>query len=79
MWHGLASAVFGPLHVNSSHIEVVLHGKIFGPDRWVVDGVVQLNHAIERIPGLLLTLEDIDQKRGDCDCGDRSEYNHGGE
>ena len=65
--HGFAAAVLGALHVDRASVEVVLHGEVLGPGRRIVDRVVQLHHAIKRVLGFLLTLEDIDQQRDDGD------------
>ena len=79
MRQGFTAPVARSLLVHRAQIKVVLHGKIFPPDRRVVDGVIQLHHAVKGIPGFLLVFEDVDQKRGNgygrqgckCDGGDK--------
>ena len=69
--HGLAAAVLGALHVDRAQVEVVLHREVLAPDGRVVDGVVQLDHAVERVSRFLLALEDVDEQCGDGDGGER--------
>ena len=74
--HPLAPAVLGALHVHRAQVEIVLHGEVLSPDGGIVDGVVQFDHAIERIARFLLAFEDVDQERGDRDCGESGQCDH---
>jgi hypothetical protein len=72
--HRLTPAALGALHVGGTQVEIVLHGEIFSPDGGIIDGVVQIDYAVEGVPRLLLAFEDVDQERGDRDgreCGQR--------
>jgi hypothetical protein len=53
-----------------------LHGEVLSPNSRVIDGVVQFDYAIERIPGLLFVLKDVHQQSGD---GNRRDGRKAGE
>ena len=61
MRHRFAAAVLGALHVHGPLVEVVLQREVLAPDCRIVDGVVEFDHAIERILGFLLAFEDVDR------------------
>jgi hypothetical protein len=74
-WLGFASAVARALLVDGAPIVVVLQGKILAPDGRVDGFLGELHHAKERIPRLLFTLDDRDEKEhADNRTRDRYEY-----
>src|SRR2546429_3874097 len=40
-------------------VEIILEWKVFGPHRRIVDGVIQIDHFVERILRFLFAFEDI--------------------
>src|SRR5919109_1524874 len=62
-WYGLAATEPCALLVNRAQIGIVLQRKVLPPEGWIGGLVVQIDDAIERISGFLLTLEDVDQQR----------------
>ena len=69
--HRLTAAKAGPLLIDGPPVAVVLQREVLPPDRRVLDVVVQLDDAEERVPGLLLVFEDVDQQGDDAECGQR--------
>ena len=60
----LAAAVARALLVHGPQVGVVLEREVLAPDRRVLGLVVQLHHAEEGVPGLLLALHDVHEQRG---------------
>ncbi len=59
-----APAVARANHVHGVVVQVVLNREISSPHGGIHDRVVELHYAVERIPRLLLALEDVGEQRG---------------
>ena len=77
-WRRLAAAVAGVDHVHRLSVVVVLLGKVPTPHRGVHCRVRQLDDAVERVPRLLLSLDDCRQECRDAQrhdgCGNRGQH-----
>ena len=61
--HSLTAAEPCTLLVYGAQIGIVLQRKVLAPERRITGLVVELDHPIERISGLLFALKDVDQQR----------------
>ena len=59
----LAAAVARAHLIHRAQVEVVLLREVLAPDGGIVDRVVDLDHAEERVARLLLAFEDVDEQR----------------
>jgi hypothetical protein len=80
--HRLAAAEARALLVHGAAVSVVLEREVPAPGRGVFGLVGELHHAKERVPRLLLALEDVDEQGGDHShpdgSGERGEHDQAG-
>jgi hypothetical protein len=66
-----AAAEAGSHLVDGLPVAVVLHGEVLAPDHRIFGLVGELDHAVEGVPGLLLTLHDVDEEGDGAGSGKR--------
>ena len=62
---------------NCTGLAVVLKREVLPPDRWILDGIVELDDPEKGILGLLLALKNVHEQGQDRDRGDGGEYHSG--